>query len=293
MTTILFKLTGAPGATFAHIVMSIEQTLNHDSRRMHLEYTYTVVRLFLPVSLWLTNVIATSVIAFKTWMLYRAFKAYEFQNSTRVKVSPPTTPQQERDAERRRLQAQRVLNSPEHRRTPQSQGRGPPIPFLLHQTPPQNNYRLPSVPPPPPSQNDDDPFVFEPVQHNGQAFQLTPGIAAQLRALPPLQPVRGRRANIEPLPLLSQNALRALAAAAPAHPVYPGRVNHNAQEYDDELPQSPGHGTPDEEIIHRDHNIQVDRIHAQEDEQHQEEAQNLNNHEHEIHQVPQVELCIS
>ncbi|KAF5390318.1 hypothetical protein D9757_002964 [Collybiopsis confluens] len=70
-------------------------------------------------------------------------------------VSPPTTPQRERDAERRRLQAQRVLNSPEHRRTPQSQGRGPPIPFLLHQTPPQNNYRLPSqaVPPPPPSQN--------------------------------------------------------------------------------------------------------------------------------------------
>ena len=87
--------------------------------------------------------------------------------------SPPNTPQRHRDAERARERQERILESPEHRRTPQNPPVGG-IPFVLP---------FP-VPPPvaplqiPPAPVGDDPFVG--VQYNGRILQLDPGMAAQL-----------------------------------------------------------------------------------------------------------------
>ncbi|KIJ89837.1 hypothetical protein K443DRAFT_65828, partial [Laccaria amethystina LaAM-08-1] len=87
--------------------------------------------------------------------------------------SPPNTPQRYRNAERAREREGRMLESPEHRRTPQNPAVGG-VPFVLP---------FP-IPPPvaplqiPPAPVGDDPFVG--VQYNGRILQLTPRLAAQV-----------------------------------------------------------------------------------------------------------------
>ena len=88
------------------------------------------------------------------------------------------------------------MASPEQRRVPRSSqiNQQGPIPFQLDI--PQNN---------PPSQSlsqiaQDNPFQV--VHHNGHQYQLTQGIANQLRDLPPLPPLRLRQ-QTGPVPAVS------------------------------------------------------------------------------------------
>jgi hypothetical protein len=98
--------------------------------------------------------------------------------------SPPNTPQRHRNAERVRERQGRILESPEHRRTPQIPAVGGGIPFVPFALP----FPIPppvaplQIPPPPVG---DDPFVE--VQYNGHVLQLTPGLAAQVGNLLLLQ----------------------------------------------------------------------------------------------------------
>lgn len=87
--------------------------------------------------------------------------------------SPPTTPQRQRNAAREQERQDRLLESPEIRRTPSRHHNGPPIPFLLG----NNNVEHAQHPP----FFQDDPFVD--VDYNGQQQRLTPGIAEQVRRL--------------------------------------------------------------------------------------------------------------
>ena len=88
--------------------------------------------------------------------------------------SPPNTPQRHRNVERARERQERILESPEHRRTPQTPAVAGGVPFILP---------FP-IPPPaaplqiPPAPVGDDPFVG--VLYNGHILQLTPGLAAQV-----------------------------------------------------------------------------------------------------------------
>lgn len=75
----------------------------------------------------------------------------------------------------------RILGSPEHRRTPQAQHNLPPIPFQLN-IPPGYIAPLPAL--------QHDPFQV--VNHNGQALTLTQHTAMALNSLPPLIPLRQR-----------------------------------------------------------------------------------------------------
>ncbi|KIJ94344.1 hypothetical protein K443DRAFT_642138, partial [Laccaria amethystina LaAM-08-1] len=98
--------------------------------------------------------------------------------------SPPNTPQRHRNAERVRERQGRILESPEHMRTPQIPAVGGGIPFVPFALP----FPIPppvaplQIPPPPVG---DDPFVE--VQYNGHVLQLTPGLAAQVGNLLLLQ----------------------------------------------------------------------------------------------------------
>jgi hypothetical protein len=47
--------------------------------------TYSLARILLPIALWLTNMVATSFIAWKTWRFYQAVKYTPAENSTRIK----------------------------------------------------------------------------------------------------------------------------------------------------------------------------------------------------------------
>ena len=88
--------------------------------------------------------------------------------------SPPNTPQRHRNAERARERQGRMLESPEHRRTPQNPAVGGGVPFVLPFPIPPPVAPL-QIPPPP---VDNDPFVE--VQYNGRTLRLAPGLAAQV-----------------------------------------------------------------------------------------------------------------
>ncbi|EDR03508.1 uncharacterized protein LACBIDRAFT_331543 [Laccaria bicolor S238N-H82] len=88
--------------------------------------------------------------------------------------SPPNTPQRHRNIERAREHQERMLESPEHRRTPQNPAVGGGVPFILPFPipPPVAPFQIPQGP------VGDDPFVE--VLYNGQILHLTPGMAAQV-----------------------------------------------------------------------------------------------------------------
>ncbi|EDR02193.1 uncharacterized protein LACBIDRAFT_309902 [Laccaria bicolor S238N-H82] len=88
--------------------------------------------------------------------------------------SPPNTPQRHRNIERARERQERMLESPEHRRTPQNPAVGGGVPFILPFPipPPVAPLQIPQGP------VGDDPFVK--VLYNGQILHLTPGMAAQV-----------------------------------------------------------------------------------------------------------------
>jgi len=100
--------------------------------------------------------------------------------------SPPTTPQRHRNAERQRERESRQMLTPEHRRTPIAHPAA--IPFALAPA------RLTSSAAPAPSVPSASASASAPVTFNNQTYHhLTPSLAAQLAALPPMPtPVRGR-----------------------------------------------------------------------------------------------------
>ncbi|KAJ4470859.1 hypothetical protein J3R30DRAFT_3710822 [Lentinula aciculospora] len=116
-----------------------------------------------------------------------------------------------------------AVGSPENRRTPQPSPHGGPIPFQLNI--PQNYV---------PSQHSQD-DLFQVINHNGQEFQLTQGIANQLRNLPPLLPTRGHgcgRTSNQAVSLHNQNQN---AHAGPSNLAYQNQFPHLPAELQAQL----------------------------------------------------------